>query len=267
MKHLAILAIALHRVTYIRSRCAVYFGMSLFVPSIICMYWVVALKDNPTLGVLYQTDTIVTYYLVAITLSALLISHLKDEIMKREIQRGYLSQALLKPYPYYWYMFVFHEFPYRLVQGAFGILVIIAIAIFAPTLLSLPLTPFAILWGAISCILGFFICFNLELILGALAFWFYDLKLVYNAYEVVFILLGGMNMPLFLLPDALEKFVSFTPFPSIIYSPTLIVIGRVHELSQVFSLIFAQLFWIAITTVMYIIIWKKGIKIYSASGQ
>jgi ABC-2 type transport system permease protein len=120
--------------------------------------------------------------------------------------------------------------------------------------------------GVLSGIMGYFICANIEIILGLLAFWFYDLKLVHNAYEVVYIMLGGINIPLYLFPHFLEQIAFFTPLPYVLYVPTLLLTGQVAG-SVVSSLIAQQILWLIITSILYRIIWKRGIRVYTASGS
>ncbi len=252
--------------TYIRSKCVVWFLMSVFVPSLICMYWVVALKDNPQLSKLFNTSQIVSYYITIVILSSLVVSHMKEHIMQLDIQNGEMSRYLLKPQSYYWYNVVFNEIPYRFIQGFYGIVVMVIISILFPGFLSLGHDGTLLLAGVVSGIIGFFICANIEIILGLLAFWFYDMRLIHNAYEVVLIILGGINMPLYLFPHFLEQIAHFTPLPYIIYVPALLLTGQV-AVSSVSELLLKQMFWLITTTIAYVFVWQKGIRVFTASGS
>ena len=255
----------MHKGTYIRSQCVVWFLMSVFIPSVICMYWVIALKDNPSLGKLFSTSQIISYYITIVVLNSLLTSHMKEHIMHKDIQNGEMSIYLLRPHSYYWH-YIIEQLPFRIIQGFYGLIVIIGITILFPNFLNIGHDRAFFMLGLLSGIMGFFICANIEIVLGLLAFWFYDLKLVHNAYEVIFIMLGGINIPLYLFPHFLEQIAFFTPLPYVLYVPTLLLTGQVAG-SVVSSLIAQQILWLIITSVLYRIIWKRGIRVYTASGS
>jgi ABC-type uncharacterized transport system permease subunit len=162
------------------------------------MYWVIALRDNPQLATLFSTSKIISYYITIVVLNALLTAHMKERIMREDIQNGWMSRYLLRPQSYYWYNIIFEEIPYRIIQGLYGVIVIAAIALAFPGFLTIGHESGLFILGVLSGIMGFFICANIEIMLGLLAFWFYDLKLVHNAYEVIYIMLGGINIPLYL---------------------------------------------------------------------
>lgn len=186
--------------------------------------------------------------------------------MQQDIQNGEMSKYLLKPQSYYWHNIVFNEIPYRIIQGFYGIVVMVIIAIVFPGFLNVGQDKTLFTWGVVSSVMGFFICANIEIILGLLAFWFYDMRLIHNAYEVVLIILGGINMPLYLFPHFLEHIAHFTPLPYIIYVPALLFTGQV-EVSVISGLLLTQVFWLIATTAMYLIVWRRGIRIYTASGS
>lgn len=265
MKYLRIFALSMHRAGYIKSRCVVWFIMSLFVPSVVCLYWVAAIKDNPVLSQSFSQGSIVTYYITTITLSALLVSHLKEHIMQLDIQNGEMARYLLRPVSYYWHNTLFHEMPFRILQGGYGIIVFTILWLIFPHLFTLHLDVRTLFLGCLSGVMGFFICANLEMMLGFLAFWFYELKLIFNAYEVIAILLGGFNMPLYFFPKLLSDIASLTPFPSVVYYPTLIFTQYVPY-DQVYVLLGQQLVWLLITSIGYQLMWKRGIQKFTAAG-
>ncbi len=186
--------------------------------------------------------------------------------MHKDIQNGEMSRYLLKPQSYYWHNIIFNEIPYRIIQGLYGIIVIAIIVVLFPGFFNIGHDKAFFILGIMSAIMGFFICANIEFILGLLAFWFYDLKLVHNAYEVIFIMLGGINIPLYLYPHFLEQIALFTPLPYILYVPTLLLTGQVVG-KAIGGLIGQQIMWLAVTSILYLIIWKRGIRVYTASGS
>ncbi len=255
----------MHKGSYIRSKSALWFLMTIFVPGLICMYWIVAIRQNPELAKSVTTSFMVTYYLTSTMFSALLISHMKDQVARYDIQQGQLSTYLLKPISYYFLRNLFDEVPYRIIQGGYGVIVVLVIAIIFPGFVVYEVSPLIILYTILSSILGYFICYTLEMIFGLIAFWLYDLRLFHSAYDVLFILLGGINMPLFLFPKFLENISLVTPFPSIVYVPTLLVSGKISELDAPMWLMY-QVIWLVLTAVLYKATWTLGLKRFTAAG-
>ena len=265
MKYLRLFQLAMHRGAYIRSRSLVWFLMTIFVPGILCMYWIVAIRQNPALGKSLSTTFMVTYYLTVVTMASLIVSHIKDHVARQDIQQGEFSQYLLRPFSYYVHYILFEEIPYRVIQGGYGIVVITLIAIFFPNLIQFSLSPLIILYTVAAMSIGFFICFTLEMILGLLALWFYDLRLFHSAYEVMFILLGGWNMPLFLFPKAIYTAALFTPFPAVIYVPTMLLSGKISTVEAPLWLLY-QMVWLVVILIVHAFIWRHGLRKFTAAG-
>lgn len=265
MKLIRLFSLAIHRAGYVKSRSFVWFMMSLFVPGIICLYWVVALRENPILSRTINASSIVTYYVTTITLSTLLVTHMKEQIMRKDIQNGELTRYLLRPFSYYWYNVLFTEIPYRALQGAYSVGAFALLSILSPTLFSFSLSGPSFGISIISCVLGFFICSHIEMVLGLLSFWFYDLRMLHTAYEVLFIILGGFNMPLFLLPAFVSQIAFLTPIPSIVYIPALFITRHIPP-GQELMYLGQQLIWFIVTTCLYLIVWNRGIRKFSAAG-
>ncbi len=266
MRAIRLSLLSLRKLGYIKSRCVVFFIMSIFVPGIICLYWLVALRDNPDLAKVFTPTKVVTYYITIIVLNSLLVTHRKEWIMEYDIQNGGLSAHLLRPYSYYWQNLIISELPYRLLQAFYGIIVIAVVVICFPQIYVLSLHTGTLPLAVLSGIMGFFICANLEMILGIMTFWFYDMRLLYNAYDVFSIILTGINMPLYLYPHFFEQIAHLTPFPSIIYIPTLILTEQATR-GSVPTLLVQQVVWLVLTTTIYKIVWKMGIKQFTASGS
>lgn len=263
MRAIQLLALSLRKLTYIKSRCVVFFLMSVFVPSLICAYWVIALRENPSLSSVFTPPKLVSYYVTVVLCNAFLVSHLKEYIMEYDIQQGRLAGYLIKPYSYYWLNIIISEFPYRLIQGVYGLTIIGAVLLLMPNLYVLH--PQMLPLVVVSGIMGYFICANVEMMLGLLALWVYDMRLMHNAYDVLFLIFSGINVPLYFFPSFLEQIAYFTPFPSMIYTPTVLATGQVTD-ERAIMLLASQVVWLAVTSLGYIVTWRSGIRRFTAAG-
>jgi ABC-type uncharacterized transport system permease subunit len=261
-----LLVLAMRRSWYIKSRSLVWFIMTLFVPGMICMYWLVAIKQNPQIAQNMTAGFTVTYYLTIVTISAFAMSHMKEHISRVDIQHGGMGVHLLKPFSYYFYYIIFEEVPYRLVQGGYGIAVIFVVSHIFPSFVNYHLSSEKLFFVGTSVMIGFFLCFTLEMVLGLFAFWIFEMRLIHNTYEIVFILLGGVNIPIFILPDIVQTLAFATPFPAVVYVPTLMLTGKISGTSAYFGWILYQLSWFGVAFVVYRVMWKWGLRRFTVSG-
>jgi len=212
----------------------------------------------------YNLAEIVTYYLIVNVVVALTAVTEDDWQIAADIKDGRISQFLLKPIDY---------LRYRLCLFAASRLVYTVAAI-VPTALFLwfqresLLAPasglhFALFLTsvALTALLQFFISFTMAL----LAFWVLEVAtfiFILFAFEYV---AGGHMFPLDMLPPALLAVLELTPFPYMLYFPVQVYLGRVEgaELAQGIAI---QAFWVAATYVLARLVWRRGIRHYSAVG-
>jgi len=109
--------------------------------------------------------------------------------------------------------------------------------------------------------ISFLIAFSFSFSLGLLTFWVEEVWGIQNVKEVAIVLLGGVALPYYFFPLALQKFLTFTPFPYMINWP----LRKGFSGSLTFEFIMA-LSWLLIFTLISIFLWKRGIKKYSALG-
>lgn len=79
-------------------------------------------------------------------------------------------------------------------------------------------------------------------------------------------LLSGALIPITFFPIILQNIINFFPFSSLIYTPTMIYLGKLTgmELLKALSL---QVVWIIILSALAKFMWKMGIKRYESSGS
>jgi ABC-2 type transport system permease protein len=181
-----------------------------------------------------------------------------------DIREGNISQFLLKPVDYLWYrlclfcagrityMFVaclplavfilcFHNY---FVAPADGM-------IFAAFLVSL----------ALAALLQFFLSYSMAL----LAFWILEIStfiFILFAFEY---LASGHLFPLDMLKPWQQHLLAFTPFPSMLYFPISVYMGKVVGLAVVTGLL-TQCFWVLLVYALARFMWRRGIKKYAAFG-
>lgn len=125
--------------------------------------------------------------------------------------------------------------------------------------------------GLSTLIIGFIFCFYVSLfwyllqyLTGIIGFWLEETWMLRVILQIVAGFLSGAIIPLELYPKAFVAMLNYTPFPYLTYYPVKVFSGDYSSLYQAFGVI---TLWLIITYVLNALIWKKGIKNYTAAGM
>jgi ABC-2 type transport system permease protein len=118
---------------------------------------------------------------------------------------------------------------------------------------------------AISLILAFVVGFFFEACVGMVGFWFLEVtSLLYIVMTLNFFISGHM-MPLDLLPQPWSTILKVLPFQYMAYFPAVVFLGKIRGQELAFQLA-AELFWGLFFIVLARILFRLGLKRYSAFG-
>jgi ABC-2 type transport system permease protein len=212
----------------------------------------------------YTQAQIIFYYIMVAIVDIFTAVNEDDWQIAADIREGNISQFLLKPVDYLWYRLCLF-FSGRI---AFVSMASIPLAIFVfcfrdyfvppasgPALVAF----FASL--ALTALLQFFLSYSMAL----LAFWVLEIStFIFILYAFEYIASGHL-FPLDMLSPALQHVLVFTPFPSMLYVPISIYMGKLSGGGIALGLL-TQLFWVLATYGLARFIWRRGIKKYAAFG-
>lgn len=265
MRYLRILLLHFEHVFEQRLRSLVWFIVTFFNPFILILFWRGALTGNKEIAPGWTITALTSYYFLIVIAGAFLISHIEEDISEYDIRNGELVRYLVKPFPYYWIK-LFEETPYRVLQGVYGLIVLVIMYLFFGKFISITNNPFVILAGVVIAILAAFISNTLKQILGLLALWVTDIRGFYEVLEVMQIIFGGFILPVAILPGGLKFIANILPFSYIVYYPVAAFVGQLNyfKLAQV---IVIQSLLLSIMVIVYNKVWKSGIKKFTSIGQ
>lgn len=264
MRYIKILALHFESVFQHRARSFVWFLIALFNPLFMILLWNGAANKKMIAQGWNFTD-LAMYYLFLIVAGSLLVAHIEEDVAEYDIREGRLVKYLLKPISYYWSKF-FDELPFRVLQGFYGFLVLLAIFIFFGATKNIILHPEQLIFITGIIILGYFISFTFKMCIGLLAFWFTDIYGIYELIQITLITLGGFVMPITLFPGWLKSIAYFLPFSYMVYFPVTAAQGK-YALNDLFFILLNQIAWLLICIVLYKELWKNGIKEFTSVGQ
>lgn len=115
--------------------------------------------------------------------------------------------------------------------------------------------------AALAVVINFVWCYNLALS----AFWITRIDAVGQAWFGLSLFFGGRLAPLTIMPEPLQRIASALPFKWVIWFPSELLMGHLSD-RAVRSGMVNQLAWIALGLVVFQVLWRRGVKRYSAVG-
>jgi ABC-2 type transport system permease protein len=186
-----------------------------------------------------------------------------NEISK-DIKDGLLNRYLIRPMSYLWYQ-VSYRLAHKLVFWNVALFTFPPIFLLmhrffthVPTLLELGAFVFSLV---IAFCLGMLFTFSI----GLLAFWFLELSGFLFVIMMTEFFLSGHLVPLNILPVSMQPFLLHSPFGYEGYWPCAILMGKVpaEQLPQVLGL---GVLWVLVFYAISQVMWRAGLKRYSAVG-
>lgn len=209
----------------------------------------------------YTTQNFAAYYIVLMLVNQTTFTWIMYEYEYR-IRQGYLSFALLKPV---------HPIHSDIADNLSSKLITLPILLVVAGLLALAfhpsagLVPWAMLAFLPALILAFLVRFLLEWTLALAAFWTTRVSALNQVYFVLMLFLSGQIAPLALFPAWLQLIANLLPFRWMIGFPVELLLGRLtpHQALQGFA---AQAAWLIVSLALIRVIWRAGLRAYSAVG-
>ncbi len=190
----------------------------------------------------YTIPQLLTYYSVG-WLLRMINHHGADIAIGQSILTGDIVNILVKPV---------HHHHYRMAEAAgkaFGRIIFYSLPAFF--LLSIFVKRFILVWDAtllkflVLSLIGFFISFEIQYIIGCAAFFFTVNHQIIWITDMTIRLMSGLIIPLSLFPDFVNRLLTLLPFQMIYYIPIQMWIGKIDAAGFSHALVTA-LTWLII---------------------
>jgi ABC-2 type transport system permease protein len=245
-----------------RANLLMYMLYDLVSPVVYLAVWTTIANSQGSVSGLTASDFI-TYYL-----TLLIVNQLTDEItihiLAYKIQNGTLAGDLLRPvHPILTGSLVSNiaikVLMFLVLLPVWGVLVLL----FRPDFT--PVTAGSLLLALPAVGLGFTINFLLGAAVTCLAFWTTRVYAIHEFYYTLVILFSGQFVPLELMPRLIQDIAQYLPFQMFKYVPIEIVLNRLEP--GVILLDFAVgVVWLGIALFLFVWLWRRGIRRFSAVG-
>jgi ABC-2 type transport system permease protein len=182
----------------------------------------------------------------------------------RDIRDGELKKYLLQPIDLIGYLLSYraaHKVAY-IATSAFPYAILFYVC--RDNFDGLP-DPLTLAAYVVSLLLAFVIGFFFETCLGMTGFWFLEVTSVLYVVNTLNFFVSGQMFPLDLLPRELAGVLKLLPFQYLAYFPATVFLGKVQGWDLVRGLL-AALAWAVLFVVLSRLLYRRGLRHYSAYG-
>lgn len=246
-----------------RVESAIYVLYELLPPIMMVFVWLTVYQDQPSVAG-YSLGEMLTYTVGVMVLRATVSVHV-EWALDYEIRNGQLSAALIRPFNY-WAFLLADSIAWRTVRQMFVLPALtVTLYFLAPSLggFSLPMERMPLV--LLSAVLAYLVCFFLKLCIGFIGFWTNEIMGITTLYEVIANIIGGILIPIALLPDGLQVVARLLPIQAVYGVPLAILLGRDDGADPLWGL-GLQLGWIVVLWALARVLWRAGLRQYESVG-
>jgi ABC-2 type transport system permease protein len=209
----------------------------------------------------YTRGDFAAYFLVLMLVNNVTYSWIMYEYDYR-VREGTLSAALLRPvHPIH--ADLADNLASKMISTPGMLLVAVALGfVFRPTV---HLVPWALAAFVPAVALAFILRFLIEWTLALAAFWTTRVSALNQTYFVAMLFLSGQVAPLALFPGFVQAIGTALPFRWMISFPVELLLGNLTP-AQVLTGFAAQAGWIVVGLALVRVVWRAGVRQYSAVG-
>jgi ABC-2 type transport system permease protein len=245
-----------------RANLIMYIFYWLVSPIIYLAVWTSIANANGDVKGLTANDFI-TYYMILLIVDQL-TSNIIIHIFAYKVQDGSLSGELIKPIHPLLTNTLMNDLAFKALNLMILTPIWIVLALlFKPQFDSVTIN--GILLSIPVIMLGYAINFLLSGTISSLSFWTTRVYSIHEFYYAMILLFGGQFVPLQLMPEMIQNIAKFLPFQLFMYLPIQIIQGNLTA-EQIGQGYIMGILWLIIAIFLFLRVWRKGVKRYSAVG-
>ena len=243
-----------YRLNFVLWRLRMFLGMM-----VTFFLWFSVFEKQAHFGA-YSKNVLLSYILYSSLISTLTLSSRVAEIAA-QLNDGSIINLLLKPISIFSYYFS-RDIADKCINVGFAVFEVMIVVYFFQAPL---IPPQNILLFLPFLLCGILISFYINMILSFIGFWTTEVWAPRFLFYTLVFFLSGSHFPLDILPKSIYIILMFTPFPSIFFIPTKILIGQIHTIPL--WQIGISFFWVFVLFHLSMKIWKQGNKSFSFWGK
>jgi ABC-2 type transport system permease protein len=215
----------------------------------------------------YGQNQMIAYVLGIAFLKALVLGSRSFDELPGMIKDGQLTKFMLKPVSISKYLFS-RDLLAKLLDVSFSLVEIFLVVRLLNLDFYFPQNVSTYFIFALISVLSVVLYYFIGIFVSSFAFWFEEVWATRWLFGIIFLeFLSGVYFPIDVLPKGLVRIINLTPFPYLVYYPLKVwnETSGILEKSPL-QIVLIMTFWVVVIYVFSGIIWKKGLKQYSAYG-
>lgn len=211
----------------------------------------------------YTQSEMIGYILLSnLSLSLIMSTGLHD--IPYKVYSGELSLWLIKPMGIFRY-YLLVDLADKMKNFFFVMIETMVFWFFLAPMIGIP-SASVLLLAIFWILLGVAIHFWIELLFGAIGFWSPDVWGPKFLFFMVIDIAAGRSFPLDIFPPIVDKILFMTPFPYFGFVQTQLLLGRIPS-QDFIPLTASMLLWMLVLGALAWVIWRRGLRDYSAAGR
>lgn len=230
-------------------------------PVVMMLLWLAAIDSGAQTP--FSKGQFIQYYLLVMFVD-IVVGVWSAPFISSRIRSGRISPYFIRPFNY-----VFYDLGNNIGEKLFKfvyllpIIVVLAWVFKAPAINVNHIIYFVFF---LSLINAFAINYLLDVCVGFFAFWTSDTEALRETNDLFGLVFSGFIFPLGLLPIIVQQIARILPFRYTLSFPVEILMGKLSP-SEVVTGLAIGTFWSGVIIFLTILLWKKGLKKYSAAGD
>lgn len=237
------------------------FLFSLFPFTVNVLLWLAVSYQSTDMPL--EAGGIVSYYFLTL-ITYNITSTVSIFKVSDDIRLGTLNTYLIKPYNYAIYQLA-SDLPHRFVFITMNALPILILYFLLSPYFVFNFFTWKIVFFMLFLFAGYLINFLIDFLIALYSFYFSRVSSLYTSIRVLKNISAGIIFPLVFLPESVFKVLKNLPFAFISHIPVSFLLDN-ESLYGAFLHLLKAVSWIAVLSVFCAIVWKKGLKKYSAYG-
>lgn len=229
-------------------------------PLVFLLVWLALIASGGNVSI--SRFEFIQYYLLVI-LVHLATSAWDAPFISRDIRLGNISPFLTKPIPYILFQ-AGNNIGEKILKSLYAIPAVVMLGLF----FKLNIPAFSIVESVlfiVSLTIAALLIFFVDQCIGISAFWLEDSRSIDEIWDVFLYFFSGRLVPLAALSIPLQGLANILPFRYTLSFPIEIITHKLTTSNIISGFIFG-LTYLFLVIILYLYLWKKGLKRYSASG-
>ena len=244
-----------------RANLMMYLFFWLVSPIVYLAVWTTIANTQGSVNGMSAQD-FVAYYMILLVVN-IATSDITIHLLGYKIMDGTLSNMLILPIHPVLTHVLMNNLAFKALQlVALTPIWAVLYLLYRPVLTILPIN---LLLAIPALLMGFLILFFFGVIITSVAFWTTRVWALWDFFYALFGLFAGQFVPLALLPPALQTVAQVLPFRLSLYFPIELILGKL-TLQQTALNLGLQVVWCVVTYFAFRLIWRAGVRNYSAVG-